>query len=1117
MFTIHFSNKFQALRDHLLEATASPSASTFSPTEIIVPSAAIQRKIELSMAEQFGICANVRFSYLGQWVWQQLGKIWPVPSVSPFAPETLAWRILKILDNRTFVLAHSRLRSWMASADPVMRYELAMEIASLVDQVITYRPNLIEAWSSNKHICIPGGTRTSGQDQQWQAELWRRILHETGSDRHLSAMAKKLESLDDKAIAPLRQNGITHIFCPPTIAPLTINMLNRFSQWMDLRLYVLNPCREYWFDIVDRKRLSYLASAGKADHHETGNQLLASWGKQTQAMIDLLFDNTALTCQEEHSFTSNAEGGKTSLLAQVQDAILDLQDLPPSGITVDQNDRSIEVHVCHSLTRELEVLQDQLLALFAGENPPLPDEVLVVTPNLKDAAPLIDAVFGTASPARSIPYTITGLGNTQSNPVALALLDLLSLAASRFTASAVFKLLQQPLVSQRFQLNEAQLMDIHRWITESGIRWGMDGAHRREMQLPDDARYTFRDGLHRLFLGYALPAACTMPFASRLPAGDIEGTDAIILGRFQQFVSQLDILRQTLHRERNASEWRSCLLDLLETFTAPHGNQLDEAHEVQTRIRELCENIQQGAGDYPISRDVILRALREALDDPARGGVPTGTVTFTSMSSLRNLPYRIICAIGINDRAFPTTQAASEFDLIAHAPKRGDRQRRHDERNIFLDLLLAAQDRFYLSYTGRSIRDNSEMPPSVLISDFLDYLTPAIGEAARKRLVLEHPLQAFSTRYYQQGIDTRMNSSNETFLQALLLRQATHAQYRNTAPLNETASALDDDSDDEGNENEAGAANAFVSPFFTAPLPAPEATWRMITLDQLLQFFSNPSRYLLRQRMGIRFSEAQDELADEEPFLPDYDERRALSNRLLPLFLKGLPFDHIRQAALSGTEYPPGIVGEALLEKELRAMEMFASQIQEANAAPCLSPQTCTLSFTINEETWELTHRFNDLRPTGLLRYRFDDVRARDYLEGWITHLFLNAAELHETSSPIARETLWHSRDGKYVLHPVPDAYAQLHALISLYRQGLCEPLHFYPRSSWEYISSHHNPYKAEARWRGGRSEMSGEARDPNYRQALRAMTNPLDDAFKHCAQTVFGTMLDALSDERMG
>ena len=63
------------------------------------------------------------------------------------------------------------------------------------------------------------------------------------------------------------------------------------------------------------------------------------------------------------------------------------------------------MHVCHSLTRELEVLQDQLLAQFAASDPPTPAQIVVLLPDLPAAAPLIDAVFGTTPAPRRIPYT----------------------------------------------------------------------------------------------------------------------------------------------------------------------------------------------------------------------------------------------------------------------------------------------------------------------------------------------------------------------------------------------------------------------------------------------------------------------------------------------------------------------------------------------------------------------------------------------------------------------------------------------------------------------------------------------------------------------------------------
>ncbi|MCK7500367.1 MAG: exodeoxyribonuclease V subunit gamma [Comamonadaceae bacterium] len=60
----------------------------------------------------------------------------------------------------------------------------------------------------------------------------------------------------------------------------------------------------------------------------------------------------------------------------------------------------------------------------------------MATPDLEAAAPLIDAVFGTAPPERRIPYRITGQAQRRINPVARALDALMALSAGRHAASA---------------------------------------------------------------------------------------------------------------------------------------------------------------------------------------------------------------------------------------------------------------------------------------------------------------------------------------------------------------------------------------------------------------------------------------------------------------------------------------------------------------------------------------------------------------------------------------------------------------------------------------------------------------------------------------------------------
>lgn len=1078
----------------------------------------MRRKLELSMADRFGICSNVQFSFLAQWLWRQIGQVVPVQEVSPFAPPVLAWRVFRIFGDDAFVRDHPRLAGYLREADPLMRHELASRAAALLEQYITYRPDWLARWSDGKTVRLPGTDDARQADQNWQAALWRRITQELGTSRQhpSAAFFRAVESLGPEAPRRVGLPATAHIFCLPTMPPLYIDILRRLGRWIELRLYVLNPCREYWFEIVDRRRLSYLAARGEAadeSYHEVGNRLLAAWGKQTQAHMDLLFDDSGQSSVDDGHFVPH--GGET-LLARVQDAILDLADLEPGSIGLAEDDRSVEVHVCHSLTRELEVLQDQLLAMFSAANPPQPAEILVVTPNLEEAAPLIDAVFGNVPLARRIPYTITGRPRSSLNPAARALLDLLALATSRFQASAVFDLLQQPVVGRRFGVGNTELESIHAWIRQSAIRWGIDAAHRAQFDFPDFERYSFSDGLNRLFLGYALPADIDSAFNGRLPAGDPGGSEAVTLGCFWNFVQQLDRLRQDLARPKTPDEWMQALFAALDSFLAPAAGEIDDLREVRDTLHELRGNMSRGGIEGPVPLEVIRTALEALLDDPARGGVPTGALTFSSMTSLRNLPYRVICAIGLNDGVFPSAARPVEFDLMAFEPRRGDRQRRIDERNLFLDLVLAARDRLFLSYTGRSVRDNSILPPSVLVSDLVDYLVPAIApepgsdealRAARGRLVVEHPLQAFSPACFTAHADARLASFNDEYCNAL--RRGLAAPAAVAVPAVEAADEGEEESEEiEEDEN----VPASVQAFFKLPLAEPEDEWRDVTLDQLIGFFRNPCRYLLRQRLGIVLAQGEEELLDDEPFLPDWPGRTAFAERLLPLYLGGRNRPEIRALALAGTEYPPGHMGQLLLERELDMIGEFAQGLLRETQAVCLPSRHGSIEFELDGQAWRLSGAFGDLRPAGLIRHRYDDARAADYLSGWLSHLFLNATR----PAGVRPRTIWHSRDGRYVIEPCEPARDHLRALLALYRKGLRQPLHFFPKSAWTFVAKGGNSSAARNTWHSTRERPFGEDRDPAYRLALRGQEDPLDPDFEACARTVFGPLLEYLDDPRL-
>lgn len=1094
MLYVHSSNRYETLARRLLDQLGGTREDVFASDQVVVPSAAVQRHLTLAMADAHGICANVEFVYLARWLWQQVARVVEgVAAESPFDPAALGWRVYAAFGDADFVAAQPRLSAYLNSAgnDDVMRYELAVKTAALLEQYVTYRPDWLAKWRA-------GGTAAA--DEAWQAALWRRIAGELAlqADNPLALLVRELERGGPGRAREAGLPPVVHVFGLSAMPPLHLQALQALGRWMDVHLYALNPCREYWFDLVDLKQLSHLDAAGQAQGFDVGHRLLASWGQQTQSSLALLTG----ACEGEGAQGGEEyqRAGSASLLARLQDSILDLQELEPASIERADGDRSIEVHVCHSLTRELEVLHDHLLGLFAADAGLQPCDILVVTPDLPGAAPLIEAVFGTMPPQRRIPFAITGLGRNTVNAPVRAFLQLLALAASRCTATDVFGLLQQPVVARSFGLDDEGLLQVHDWIRESGIRWGLDRDHVAGLDLPAQGSHTLAAGLERLYLGYALPDHVPEPFDGLLPAGGAEGSAAVALGAFWRFVQALQELRRAMARPRSPGDWVTWLHAVADTFVSVGRSEIEDLLELHATLDQLGDAMLRGDLGEPVPSSVIRAALERAFEEPARGGVPTGRVTFAGMASLRNVPFKVVCAIGLDDGAFPTADRPPEFDLMVQAPRLGDRQRRTDQRTLFLDLVLAARQSLYLSYAGRSIRDNAPLPPSVLLAELLDVLVPAIAasgdseqdlKAAREQLVVAHPLQPFSPDAFAAA-DPRVRSFDAELAQALRESLQTPAATR----LQESVPEEEEGADSEERREPA-------RPFFTAGLPGPGLEWRKVPVARLVEFFRNPSQFLLHRRLKLDLGWDEDPLADEEPFLPEVPARSQLAARLLPVLLQGADPEIVRRLAGAGTELPAGALGAAEMERELAKLQRFAQSVREACAGDVLPPHQCATALEVDGEEWSIEGAFADLRPSGLARWRYDDERAPDVLAGWIHHLLLCA------HPPPAAEcvTRWVARDGIRIFTPLAsaDAKARLAELVACYRDGLRRPLHFFPKASWSLVQN--GDYKARQAWIGS-PDFGGERDRPAHRLALRGVADPLDDEFEDLAGRVFGAIV---------
>jgi len=372
---------------------------------------------------------------------------------------------------------------------------------------------------------------------------------------------------------------------------------------------------------------------------------------------------------------------------------------------------------------------------------------------------------------------------------------------------------ETPAVRRRFAVTGDELPQIREWIQCAGIRWGRDAVQRASLGLPAFAEHSWEHGNRRLLLGYAMANDSDATFDGLLPCAGVEGTVTELLGRWLDFQKQFFATLETLVGPRTLTAWAATLNEVMDRLFLPEPDDEFSANAVRQILDSLRQQQINSGFEELVPFPVLLeRVLPKLSEEPSAKAILRGCVTFSGLNPLRNVPFRAVCVLGLDDRSFPRRPAPLSFDLMAARPKTGDASRRDDDRYLFLEMLLAARDRLYVSYVGQSVSDNSPRPPSVVVSELLDYLgsrfrlagatpdlkaqpqeTPLVSEL----LVTRHRLHGFNPAYFQADRSENPRLFSYSPADAEISRHLADQTTRGS-----------------------------VKPFMTQPLGPPDAEWK---------------------------------------------------------------------------------------------------------------------------------------------------------------------------------------------------------------------------------------------------------------------------------------------------
>src|SRR5699024_8292447 len=176
-----------------------------------------------------------------------------------------------------------------------------------------------------------------------------------------------------------------------------------------------------------------------------------------------------------------------------------------------------------------------------------PRDIIVMVPEIDSYAPHIQAVFGQYArhDLRHIPFTLSDQAEQRTEPLLIALQELLRLPESRLTVTDIMGFLDVPAVRQRFAISETHLPILQQWLTGAGVRWGLNAQHRENFDLPENlTQNTWDFGLQRMLLGYAMGSSDA--YADIQPYDEVGGLDAALVGPLTQFLDALQTLQEQL-------------------------------------------------------------------------------------------------------------------------------------------------------------------------------------------------------------------------------------------------------------------------------------------------------------------------------------------------------------------------------------------------------------------------------------------------------------------------------------------------------------------------------------------------------------------------------------------
>ncbi len=1010
--TIRVGTDLGELAGDLAARLRAPHARALEPDVVVVPTPGIGSWLELMLSTTLGagptgdgICANVEFLLVGDLlrrvsaVTEQDADDWTVGSMTLAALGVL-------LDESE----HGPLAA-LLDLDSPNTYVVARAAADLFDQLFRWRPDVADAW-------------LAGKSDDPRAALLRSLARRAHGVPPHQILELSIARLLRGEASALDLPGRVHLFGGESLGggPRMPQVLDALGEVRDVCVHLVAPSSAWFLETLRASPQWQTAPPGRATKRRTANGLLDSWGSAS-AETAMLLAQLPSRLTTSIDVVRGDEPRAPTLLTSLHSSIRG------EPVTRRPADRTVALHGCVGTLRQVEVARDSILHALSADGSLIASDVVILCADMHRFAPYVEAVLGDPQGAPPLPYVLRDRAVSSAVPFIAGIDVALRVLGGRVPRSAVIDLLRDPMVARRFGIGEEDVDRIAAWTLEGDVRWGLDGTHREQAGLPAHFEAgTWRRALDRLLAGMAIPSGTT---SEVLPLRALEaGHDLDRVGALCEVLETIAELHDASLTARSVSAWCDHVAAIAERLFCLDPTDTASTEQL-ARLLGAINDDARGA-QFAVPYDEF-SALFSERADRVRDLVVTGPggVTVTSFAPLRNVPFRVVVLLGLDEAS---VERAPAPDVAFGEARIGDRDPRADLRASLLAAVLAARSSLIVTYDAFDVATNEAVTESTVLAELREALERVLAHGDTRQ---RHPRHAHG----DDDLRSAQGAGPFTFDRGALQRAG---------------------------ELRAVSAGDGTRAHF--PVEQPDGS-DAVRRDDLCRFLKAPQRVFLERTHGIRLptapSSAGDEIATSLDDLTKWNIVMSLTDRALNEFT-GDPEDEAWDAFVDAWAAQPDLSISALPGR-LRAQAIAAPTGVGPRARELVRhitrvggadlPERASLEVRLDSGD-EVRGEVDVFAGTTTVRWTASSNDRKARVDSAVDLLVLT---VHDPTTQWKSFRIW--RDGrnanrKMLMVPgdSPDerherASRGLELLVGLWRRGLAEPLPMFFSTTMSMLS----------------------------------------------------------------